>query len=134
VIDRLLGDVPPGHLVPGHVTHVVDRDVEPPERGEGRVGHGPDRVPAGDVRLDQGGLAAGLLDPLGGLLGALPRALVVHHHPRAFLGRAHRDLGAEPGPGPGDQDGAALELAREAGRGGLLLWHAYSKRCLVRGD
>jgi hypothetical protein len=64
VVDRLLGDIPPGHLVPGHVTYVVDRDVEPPERGEGRIGQGPDRIPAGDVRLDQGGLAAGLLDPL----------------------------------------------------------------------
>jgi hypothetical protein len=41
-------------VMPGlNVTHIVDRDVEPPERGGRRVGHGPDPVPAGDVRLDQ---------------------------------------------------------------------------------
>jgi len=59
-------------LVPGHVTHVVDRHVERPNAANAASAMARIASQLVMSRLDQGGLAAGLLDPLGRLLGALP--------------------------------------------------------------
>src|SRR3984957_12247042 len=109
VVDRLLGDVPPRHLLARHVPHVFDQHVEPPEVVEYQVGHGLDLRPVGDVGPHEEGLAPRGLDARGGLPRASLRAAVVHGDVGALLRRAHRDLGAEAGACAGDQDSLASE-------------------------
>ncbi len=53
VVDRLLGDVAPGHLLAGDVADVVDQHVDAVQPVERGVGHRLDLLPVDDVGLEQ---------------------------------------------------------------------------------
>ena len=62
VVDGLLGEVPPGHLVARHVTGVVDQHVQPAEAVEDLLGHTDHVRVDGDVGLYGERLTADVLD------------------------------------------------------------------------
>jgi hypothetical protein len=117
VVDGLLGDVPPGHLLAGHVADVVDDRVDAAELGERGVGQGRHLGPGGDVGLQEDGVGALRADPFGGLLGAgFGGAVMDADHAGALLGGPDGDLGAEAGAGAGDEHRPAFEAAGEGQR------------------
>ena len=114
VVDRLLGDVPPRHLLARDVADVVDQHVDLAERLERGVGHRRDLRPLDDVGLQQHGLGALGAHAFGGRLRTGGRAAVVDADGAgALLRGADGDLGAEAGAGAGDDDGATLEAPRD---------------------
>ena len=65
----------------GHVTDIVDEDVDAAALAERPLGHPLDVRPGGDVPLYDQRLRAGRADPLGGALRAGGRAAVVDQDP-----------------------------------------------------
>ena len=126
VVDRLLGDVAPRHLLARDVADVVHQDVDAAELFEGGVGHRLDLCPVDDVGLQQDGGAALGRHPVGGPFCSVCRAAVVDaDRAGTFLGGAYGDLGAEAGAGAGNDHRPALEAA---GHGNGCEGHGMSFR------
>src|SRR5262249_23684366 len=94
-----------------HVADVVHERVERAELVEHLRRHPLDVVPGCDVALDEERLAAALTHAGGGGLSAGPGAAVMDDDPRAFLGGAQRERGAEARAGPRHHHRLALEAA-----------------------
>ena len=120
VVDRLLGDVAPRHLLARHVADVVDQRRRPRRASSNAcVGHRRDLRPLDDVGLQQHGLGAGSRARARRCASAPGRraAVVDADGAGALLRGPDGDLGAEAGAGSGDDDGAALEATRDRDRG-----------------
>lgn len=70
VVDGLLGEVAPGHLIARHVADVVDQYVQPAEAVEDLVGHADDVGLDGDVDPHGERLTTDVLDAGNRLVGS----------------------------------------------------------------
>ena len=92
------------------IAGVVHQHVDPAEIADNRLGHGPDRLEVGDIRLVGLGLSPVLDNLADHAAGGVCRPVVVHGHGRALRGEGQRGLAADVPGAAGDQGNLAFQI------------------------